>query len=458
MSDSYVTRRRVLQMLGMGAAASLVAACSSTTPSAPAPTSGPAAAQKQAPAQSGSGGVTTLSMLMSVGGSGKALTGGLQQFNDRFKGQYEVKSDQIAIESLLDNVMTQFISGTPTYDIMSISSDWMAGVGQFLEPLDEYLAKSQVDFAKTFGPKVRNAVSYEDKVVGLPARFGADIMFYRKDLFDQAGLKLPSSHQEFRDLAQKLMVKDASGAVSRFGTSFKAQSPSWTVGSFGHFFFGAGGRFITPDGKSPHPSLNSPFAQELLDTIRAIIDDGSTPEVAAWTYDDNVVAFQQGKVAMSDEYSARALLVEDKQKSQVVGKMGYAPFVMQKLGPEEPTHYGSTWNLSLDKNSKNKEAAWQLATFLTSAETQKYMALNFSNGPTVIELYSDPEYVKLDPAAGAAKQVLEGTGWLPYYPVPQTAELEKAAHEEIQSFYLKRQSSKQALDNISRRFGEILKA
>lgn len=450
MSDSSMTRRRVLQVLGLGAAASLAAACSSTTSSGP--------AQTQAPSQSGSGGVTTLNVLMSVGGSGKALTGGLQRFNETFKGKYEIKSDQIAIESLLDKVMTQFISGTPTYDVMSISSDWMAGVGQFLEPLDGYLDKSQIDFGRTFGPKVRNAVSYENRVVGLPARFGADILFYRKDLLDQAGLTLPITHQEFRDVAQKLTVKDASGAVSRFGTSFKAQSPSWTVGTFGHFFFGAGGRFITPDGKAPHPSVNSPFAQELLDTIRAIIDDGSTPEVAAWTYDDNVVAFQKGTMGMSDEYSARSLLVEDTKKSQVAGKMGYAPFIMQKLGPEEPTHYGSTWNLTIDKNSKKKDAAWQLASFLTSVETQKYMALSFSNGPTVVELYSDPDYARGDPAAAAAKQVLEGSGWLPYYPVPQTAELEKAAHEEIQSFYLKRQTSKQALDNIARRFGEILKA
>jgi multiple sugar transport system substrate-binding protein len=467
VSDVQITRRRVLQMLGLTAMAPLLAACGQTATS-PAPTAAPKtdsaaapqpAAEKPAqaaPAQK-TGGVVTINALMSVGGSGKALRGGLDKFAEKFQGQYEVKSEMIAIESLLEKEMAQFISGTPTYDVLSIESSWLPGVAHFLEPLDEYIERDKIDFAKRFGPRAKDVVSFNGQAVGLPVRFGTDILFYRKDFLDEAGVGVPKTHQEFREIAKKLTKKDAGGQVTRFGTSFKAQSPSWTVGSFGHFLLGSGGRFITSDGTAPHPSLNSPLAQELLDNIKAIIQDGSTPDVAAWTYDDNVVAFQEGRMAMSDEYSARALLIEDPQKSQAAGKMGYSMWMMEKLGPETPTHSGSTWNFTIDKNSKNKEAAWQLLNYMTSAEAQKFMAIEFANGPTILEIYDDPDYIKTDPAAKAVKDVLAGPGWEGYYPVPQQPELQQAAHEEIQAFYLGRQTSKQATENMTRRFGEILK-
>lgn len=489
MSQVQMTRRRVLQMIGATAVVPLLAACGqqaassptaapkteakpaeaakpapTTAPAAPAatPTEAPAAkptaaAQQAAPAQT-SGNVVTLNALVSVGGSGKALVGGLEKFNEQFEGKYEVKSDMIAIESLLEKEMAQFIAKTPTYDIVSVNSDWLPSVAHFLEPLDKYLEQEKVDFGKSFGPRVKNVVSFDKQVVALPVRFGTDIMFYRKDFLDQAGVKVPTTYQEFREAAKKLTVKDGSGKVTRFGTSFKAQSPSWTVGSFGHFLFGSGARFITDDGTEVHPSLNSQLSQDLLENIKAIIADGSTPEVAAWTYDDNVVAFQEGRMSMSDEYSARSLLIADPKKSQAAGKMGFSMWMMEKLGPEPPTHAGTTWNFAMDKNSKNKEAAWALLKHMTSAPIQKLMAIDFANGPTLLETYDDPDYVKTDPAASAIKDVLAGPGWMGYFTVPQLAELQQAAHEEIQSFYLGRQTSKQATDNIARRLGQILKS
>jgi multiple sugar transport system substrate-binding protein len=479
MSQMRITRRRVLQMIGATAAVPMLVACGqqstpsptaapktepSTAPAAAAkPTEAPpaakptAAAQQAAPAQ-GSTGLVTLTALVSVGGSGKALVGGLEKFNEQFAGKYAVKSDMIAIESLLEKEMAQFIAKTPTYDIVSVNSDWLPSVAHFLEPLDKYLEQDKTDFGKAFGPRVKRVVSFDNQVVALPVRFGTDIMFYRQDAFDETGVKVPTTYQEYREAAKKLTVKDASGKVTRFGTSFKAQSPAWTVGSFGHFLFGSGARFITDDGTEVHPSLNSQLSQDLLDNIKATIADGSTPEVAAWTYDDNVVAFQEGRMAMSDEYSARSLLIADPTKSQAAGKMGFSMWMMEQLGPEPPTHAGTTWNFAVDKNVKDKEAAWALLKHMTSAPIQKLMAIEFANGPTLLETYDDPDYVKTDPAAGAIKNVLAGPGWQGYFTVPTLGELQQAAHEEIQSFYLGRQTSKQATENMARRLGQILKS
>lgn len=437
MTHRQMTRRHLLQATGATAGATALAA----------PMAHPAAAQEE----------QTITAIMSVGGSGKAFQGGIELFNEQFAGQYRVEPEMVAYETLLEKEISQFISGNATYDVLSINSDWLGGVAHFLEPLDSYIERDGLDFAATFGPLVENAVSYEGQVVGLPIRFGANILFYRQDFLAEAGLKTPRTLEDYRAAAQALTMRDADGDIVRYGASIKAQSPNWTLGSFGIPFLGLGGRLLTADGNEPHPSLTDGLGQEVLDHIKAIIDDGSTPDPTAWTYDDNIVAFQQGRLAMSDEYSARALLVEDPGESEAAGKMGYEMWIMEPLGPEPPIHYASTWQFVIDKNSPNKEAAWELLKFMVSYDAQKLMALEWSNGPTILPLYDDPEYAESDAAVQGVKAVLEGPGWQPYFPgAEQNAELTLAAHEELQTFYVGRQSSAEAVENMAKRFEEIL--
>jgi ABC-type glycerol-3-phosphate transport system substrate-binding protein len=393
--------------------------------------------------------------ICSAGGSGKAFQGGLEKFNEANKGKYRVEVDMVAWEALQEKEMFQFISGTATYDVLSIVSNWLPGMKPYLEPIDGYIEQYGPDVVSLFGEGAIEAGKYEGKIVALPIRTGGYIIYYRKDLFDQAGLTPPQTMEEYIDAARKLTKRAADGTVERYGTSLKLQSPAWTVEAFVNFFMPLGGYLLTEDLKHASPSLKSQLAIDVLNTMKTLQDEKLIPEPLAWTYDDNVVALQTDKVAFSFEYSARALLMEDPEKSKVVGKMAYAAFPPEKIGTHPSSSYFGTWSFGIDKNSPNKEAAYQLIKHMTSLETQKFLALEWKNGPTVLGLYDDPEYQKINQAAPAIKEALS-TMPRDWAPVPENPQIMMVVHEEIQAFMLGRQDAKQTGENMYDRIEEIM--
>jgi multiple sugar transport system substrate-binding protein len=52
-----------------------------------------------------------------------------------------------------------------------------------------------------------------------------------------------------------------------------------------------------------------------------------------------------------------------------------------------------TWLLGIPEGSKNKERAFDFIVWLTQAEQQKRLLLQFNNPPTVVPIFNDPEAV-----------------------------------------------------------------
>ena len=147
-----------------------------------------------------------------------------------------------------------------------------------------------------------------------------------------------------------------------------------------------GGRFLTDDLKGFHPVPKEAYTADTIDYMKAIVDGGITPDPLAWTADDNAAAFQQQKMGMT--FMANGLCpLEDPSKSQVAGKVGYrAPSSTSRRGPSATT-FGNTWNLAIDKNSKNQEAAWEFVKLCVSdMEAAKDMAVNGKNTTTILSL------------------------------------------------------------------------
>lgn len=200
-----------------------------------------------------------------------------------------------------------------------------------------------------------------------------------------------------------------------------------------------GGRFITADRKHAHPSLKSPLAGRALGMLRTLAREGLTPNPLSLTFQENIVLFQQGRMAMNGESFTRAVQLEDSAKSRVAGKMAYATMPSQKLGPEPPVYYGSAWTYAIDRNSKVKDAAWEYIRFITSPEIQKLNAIKTGNGATSPSVYDDAEVLRANPAARAVKAALE-KGYTHPFPVPQITQLQQVVHEEVQQAILGRKS------------------
>lgn len=76
-----------------------------------------------------------------------------------------------------------------------------------LEPLDDYIAKDNVDLAAFKG--LTEQISVEDKLYELPFRSDFWVLYYNKDVFDNAGVEYPTNDMTFEqydELARKLTV------------------------------------------------------------------------------------------------------------------------------------------------------------------------------------------------------------------------------------------------------------
>ena len=396
-----------------------------------------------------------ITFICSAGGSGKAFSGGIKLFNEKFKGKYRVDVTMVAYEAVQEKEMFQFISGKPSFDVVSYATEWGPGALSYLEPLDSYIQKSGLDVVERFGPGVQEILKYKGQIVRFPTRIGNVILFYRKDLFEQAGLTPPKSLMGIITAARKLTRRTADGEIQVYGTALKAQSPHWTGESFFGYFMPLGGYCLTEDLEHASPSLKGNVCFNVLNMMKILFDEQLVPNPMAWTYDDNIVAFKMGKLAFSTEYSARAMILEDPAASKVAGKMGYTVPPTGQLGPHPPMYVQSGWTFAIDKNSEHKDLAYQFIEFMTSPELQKYMALEFANGPTILSLYDDPEYRKRNPAAVAVQKAIMAGGRDPV-PVAVATELEMALHEEVQTFLLGKQTAEKAGSNIYDRVEKIL--
>jgi multiple sugar transport system substrate-binding protein len=325
-----------------------------------------------------------------------------------------------------------------------VNGEWTAAVQKFLLPLDPFIEADGLNVAKLFG---KDAVFKSDgKVLGLPARNAPNIFFYRKDLYSQIGLNPPTTVEEWAEQVPKLTKKGRDGRVQIFGTSIAegANAPHFSTVLAAYVYFPYGIRFLAEDLKGPDSSLKSEAAVNVLTAIQKMAAGGDAPNQLAWSFTDNITAWQQGTIANSNIFAARSQAIEDKTKSTVSGKVGYAlapgqPATSRKLGqlgPHKPIYFGGPWYITINAKTSNPRAAWELVKFLAASDQgQKEMALNFNNQPTLLSVLNSPEYRQKDLAATTSLKVYEEVGWSTIAPVPQNSDIELAIHKQVQQLF-----------------------
>ena len=88
------------------------------------------------------------------------------------------------------------------------------------------------------------------------------------------------------------------------------------------------------------------------------------PNVRSYNFADVNKAIQLGQAAMAIQWASGAKPMEDKTRSTVAGKLGYAR--VPKAVRQTPMR--GVWTIAIAKNSANQDAAWQFATWLSGKE------------------------------------------------------------------------------------------
>ncbi len=316
---------------------------------------------------------TTLRLFVPVNPSHTTIKNVLPEF-EKLTGM-KVNYEELPEANAREKLTVEFTAGSSTIDVFVSSlhqERLLFAKNGWYTPLDEYLNSPTLtapDYDwNDFFQGAKDIASVNGKLIGTPENMDTNITYYRKDLFDAAGLKPPQNMDEMEAAAKKLHnPPTVYGFVAR---GQKTQNATQIDPYFRNF---GGGYFD----KSGQPIMNSEGDIKAVDYYASLLKKYGPPGVTNFNWPEASALFQQGRVAIYTDGAGFAGPFEDKTKSTVAGKMGYGIFPAGPAGNFPPL-YGNSY--SIYSGSKNKEAAW----FFCQWATNKANVLKVLAGGTAV--------------------------------------------------------------------------
>ena len=221
-------------------------------------------------------------------------------------------------------------SGKSAFDAAVIS------MGTFTKLQSAGQLQSMTDLVNKYKAKYKiednMLVKVNGEVMAIAFMQNAQNLFYRKDLFDKHGIKVPATYADMMAAAKTLKEKEP-GIEFPIAQTFAKGWDSAT--EFSNIFAGYGGRFFKAG--SAAPDFNSDAGVKALETMKAMTAY-MTPNYLASGSDDVMNQYQQGKAAMGVLWASRASRMDDPAASKIVGKMEFTAAPAVVAGGKSATH------------------------------------------------------------------------------------------------------------------------
>jgi trehalose/maltose transport system substrate-binding protein len=345
-----------------------------------------------------SGSVTTLVL---VGGSGpdEALARSqLQEFQDLHPDIRVVYQSTPSSASERHTLYVTWLSSrSANIDILSLDVIWVAefAAAGWLVPLDNYVAASHFPLGD-FLPAALTSSTYRGRLYSLPWFADAGVLYYRRDLYEKAGLPPPRT---FADLLAGRGLKDKFGLP--YGFIFPGQAYEGLVCVLCEFIWSNGGRIFDGQGRL---MLDSPQNREALETlVNLIYRDGVSPlAVTTFMEEDCRHAFEQGYAALMYNWPYAYALM-NQPGSPVKGKFALLPVVHGPQGQSTSCFGGG--NLGINAYSRHPEAAWELVHFLLKRKNRRAATEALGMLPPLKSLYQDPQLDRKFPYLKSLQEV-----------------------------------------------------
>jgi len=279
---------------------------------------------------------------------------------------------------------------------------------------------------------LRDGLSYQGKLYALPFYGESSMLMYRKDLFDEKGLKMPDQpkYEDIKKFADALTDK----AKGVYGITLRGK-PGWgeNMAFLGTLINTFGGTWFD---MKWNPTLDTPEWKKGITFYIDLMKADGPPGASANGFNENLTLMTSGKAAMWIDATVAGGMLENTKESQVAGKMGYAP------SPIEATPNGShwlwSWAFAIPKAAKQAEAAEKFAVWATSKDYIKLVAedIGWAGVPpgTRKSTYDNPEYQKAPFAAPTLQAMQSADPTNPAIkPVPYTG-IQFVGIPEFQSF------------------------
>jgi multiple sugar transport system substrate-binding protein len=302
-----------------------------------------------------------------------------------------------------DKLRVLFHGRSPDLDLLLVNQDEIPEYAPFLEPLDGYIKKYWDEYK--FGdiePASFELMRYEGKTYGVPNDTNTNLLFYRKDLFDAAGLSMPKTTDEWLHAAKKLTTN------GRKGIAIQLKRPVSTIIGWGYYLWSAGGDFLDKD---MNPVFNNKQGVQALELLGKFYQYAPKDCLNYWG-DELTNSLNQDMSASALNWISRCKKMDDPSVSKVIGKIEFGP--PPGIFPAKGCAFNATGGYAISKFSRHKEEAFKLLSLLCSQE-YGYRFASMSLAPRA-SVMTNPELVAKYRWLPAALETLKHGRVLPNFP------------------------------------------
>ncbi|GAA0317022.1 hypothetical protein GCM10008967_04510 [Bacillus carboniphilus] len=289
----------------------------------------------------------------------------VDRVNENANGEYTIET--LSIPSDYYVKISTLISSKNTPDFFWMTQELVSKYAELgaIADLSTSLSESEHLNPDDFYEGVLASATYDDKQYGVPWIANPLMVYYNKDLFDEAGVAYPSptddwTWEEFIEIAKKLTVQKEDvngGKYQQFGTVVDGWPNIET------FIWAGGGDIIAADGEEI--LLDTEESLQGLDILNEILESKITPSYSeVSSLGSNNVWFEKQRAAMfmggiQDNFEEKIAKLPAEEQFEI----GYAPMPVGLDGQA----YSFDWTAStvMDEACGDNEVALQALEDMT---------------------------------------------------------------------------------------------
>ncbi|MFM2720276.1 sugar ABC transporter substrate-binding protein [Microbacterium mcarthurae (nom. nud.)] len=268
------------------------------------------------------------------------------------------------------------------------------------------------DLASDYSPGTWGSVEFDGKIYGLPQDSGPMALFYNKEVFDQFGIAVPTTWDEYVAAAEKLHAADPTKYITAdTGDSGFTTSMIWQAGGTP---FQTSGTDVTID-------LQDEGSKTFADNWNRLVEGGLLSDTPSWS-DEWFKGLGDGSIA-SLVIGAWMPGVLESSVPDGAGKWAVAPIPTYDGTPVTAENGGG--GQAVTKQSKNPALAAGFLKWLNNDEESLKIFAESGGFPSTTAQLSDPAFVDQESEyfggqkinqvlTQASSEVREGWSYLPF--------------------------------------------
>lgn len=242
----------------------------------------------------------------------------------------KIRVNEVPFAELFQKILTDWATGTNSIDVGVFASGWAVELadGDLLEDLTPYIEadeKINLDDIAPYFREFNQKIGGKTKLLTIDGDF--QMLYYRRDIFDEMGLKAPRTWAEYMEVAKATHGKDMNGdgepdygscifkkrnAQSYFAINSVAAAYMQTQGTGQGFMF---------DPETMKPMINNEAYIEALNVYKATGEYGP-PEELNFDIGDTRSLIQAGRCALAIDWGDIGPLSIDESGAAIKDKMG----------------------------------------------------------------------------------------------------------------------------------------